>query len=225
MLCFPKGWTSGDRLPKRPCETTCLCNANRVTWTNFNAVQCLWISCVTNLSEQAYESGKQRITAPSLCTPPPFVPQWVCEGDKQCCPVESEHYSGARSEKGAWKEEGWVVFRFRVAFPSWAVCGKTLQGPQTRHSFTPRHYDRAGEQRQSRRWGQGGGGHTEELFKLKRKKEEGVVKCGLNNNMDQTQVIFQAQQCPQLNKRMGNLNNQIYNCRLCSKMLSSSISE
>lgn len=43
------------------------------------------------------------------------------------------------------KEEGRGEFGFRVAFPSWTVCGKTSQGPQTRHSFTPRHYIKAGQ--------------------------------------------------------------------------------
>lgn len=95
-----------------------------------------------------------------------------------------------------------MVFRSRVAFPVQQCVGR----PRRAHSHAiPSPTDiilqQAGTQRgKADTEDRGGGGHTEKLFKLRRKKEEAVVKCGLHNNMNQTHAIFQTQQSSQTNE-------------------------
>lgn len=91
-----------------------------------------------------YPPPRPLFSTPSLC-----VCGCVSE-DKQCCPTEPEYYRHGGSKKGgAWKERAGVVFR-PYSLLLLNVCGKTLWGAQTRHSFTHGHYTTPGAQRPCR---------------------------------------------------------------------------
>lgn len=93
-----------------------------------------------------------------------------------------------------------MVFRSRVAFPVQHCVGRPRRAH--RHAIpspTDIILQQAGTQRgKTDAEDRGGGGRTERLFKLRRKKEEAVVKCELPNNMNQTHALLQTQQCSQL---------------------------
>ena len=79
--------------------------------------------CLMSPTEQAYE-GKKKTQNHTRCLPrlcyqhPSLCFSGCVREEKQYCPTEAQHYNGEESERGAWKEEGLVVFRPVCLFPS-----------------------------------------------------------------------------------------------------------
>lgn len=121
--------------------------------------------CTMSPTEQAYKGRKHRITPSpppkSLLSPSLFVRSWVCEREKQCCPAEPEHHSDGGGERVLEKRRAeWHSGPCGLFLPT--LCGKTLWGTQTRHSFTHRHYVTPAAQRRCRRCEEGGVKQTEQ---------------------------------------------------------------
>lgn len=167
--------------------------------------------CVRNRSIQTghVREGKEKTEHRITPSPPPlvFVTYMglcafllVCEWEKQCCPAQTAHHTRGGAEKSAWKEEGWVVFTsltsLCVPFPQ-TVCGKTLWGTQTHHSFVLRHYNTpAAEGRHRRLEKRGVGWEVGGWDRLNRgtfQNEEGwrwrkalKKRCGLTHSLHNT---------------------------------------
>lgn len=158
--------------------TLCYC-AMQIKWLGLTSTHCnVCGSHVCRICQNKHMREENTELHPRLCSPPPSAPLWVCEGDKQCCPAEPEHYSGVRSEMGAWKEEGWVVFRSRVAFPVQQCVGRPRRAH--RHAIpspTDIILQQAGTQRgQGRHWGQRGRRSHRETFQTEEKEGGGCRK-------------------------------------------------
>ena len=169
----------------------------------------MWILCAWWVHQNKHMGGENAESHPVL--PPSvfvitiplcaLVGVWV---ERNNAVLQSPSTMVAEGVKrGAWKEEGLGGIQARVAFFLPTVCGKTLWGTQTRHSFTHRHYNTpAKHRRNADAWGgRGEGGWTEELFRLRRVKYGGRGalwrRCGLTchrpNNTDEIHVISQTQ--------------------------------
>lgn len=128
------------------------------------------IACESHVHDESnwtsiYKGRKHRITPSpppkSLLSPSLFVRSWVCEREKQCCPAEPEHHSDGGGERVLEKRRAeWHSGPCGLFLPT--VCGKTLWGTQTRHSFTHRHYVTPAAQRRCRRREEGGVKQTEQ---------------------------------------------------------------
>lgn len=101
-----------------------LCYANKMTWTNFNALQCLWIPCVSNLSKQAYARGKHRITPPSLFTSPLCASVGVW-GRQTMLSRRARALKWCKEWNGCLKRGGLGGIQISCGLSRATVCGKT----------------------------------------------------------------------------------------------------
>lgn len=128
---------------------------------------CIWIPCARWVRLNKHMRGENTDSHPvlppkSLLSPSLFVRLWVCEWEKQCCPAEPEHHSGGGGGERVLEKRRaeWHSGPCGLFLPT--VCGKTLWGTQTRHSFTHRHYVTPAAQRRCRRCEEGGVKQTEQ---------------------------------------------------------------
>lgn len=113
--------------------------------------------CLLSPSEQAYGREKTQnhtlSSPPSLCYHQPSLCVCGCVSERNnAIPQSPGTIVMEGVKRGAWKEEGWMVFRPVWLFPpAPTMCGKTLWVTETRHSFTHRHYYTPAAQTQCRR--------------------------------------------------------------------------
>lgn len=98
--------------------------------------------CLLSPSEQAYGREKTQnhtlSSPPSLCYHQPSLCVCGCVSERNnAIPQSPGTIVMEGVKRGAWKEEGWMVFRPVWLFPpAPTMCGKTLWVTETRHSFT-----------------------------------------------------------------------------------------
>lgn len=124
---------------------------------NMRGAGCMWIPCVWWARQNEHMRGENTELHPilppaSLCYHRPSLCVCGCVSERNnAVPQSPSTIVVVGGWKGCLKRGGLGGIQARVAFFLPTVCGKTLWGTQTRHSFTHRHYTTPAAPRQCRR--------------------------------------------------------------------------